>query len=64
MGDFNPEEDETDRRIYYEVTGRQLVENEFDDEDTSDEEWGRLPAPDPQAYAFAYNTEQEDDEDY
>ena len=34
---FDPEQDLIDRRLYYEVTGRSLVEGEFADDDTSDE---------------------------
>ena len=32
--DFDPESNETDRRIYYEVTGIKLDENDFKDEDS------------------------------
>ena len=52
---FDPENDDTDRRIFYEVTGTSLVEGEFADEDTSDEERESMEAPDPQASAFNYN---------
>ena len=38
LNGFNADENETDRRIFYEVTGRQLIQDEFDDLDTSDEE--------------------------
>ena len=54
---FDAETNEIDRRIYYEVTGRQLVEGEFGNEnelDTSDGEWANLNRPDPLAYAFNY----------
>ena len=39
---FEPETNETDRRFYYEVTGHQLVEGEFVNDDTSDEDWERF----------------------
>ena len=38
LAGFDADENETDRRIFYEVTGRQLIQNEFDDPGTSDEE--------------------------
>ena len=38
LAGFDADENETDRRIYYEVVGRQLIHDEFDDLDTSDEE--------------------------
>ena len=58
MRGFNPEANEIDRRIYYEVTGRQLNEDEFDDVDTSDDEWGSVYKPDPLAHAFDYREEE------
>ena len=58
MRGFNPEANEIDRRIYYEVTGRQLNEDEFDDYDTSDDEWGSVYKPDPLAHAFDYREEE------
>ena len=62
INDFNAERNETDRRIFYEVTGRQLVQGEFDHEFTSDEEWGMLEAPDPLGHAFDYNSDLSDNE--
>ena len=38
MTDFDPDNNETDRLIFYEVTGRQLFEGEFERLDSSDEE--------------------------
>ena len=52
---FDPENDDTDRRIFYEVTGTSLVEGEFAGEDTSDEERESMEAPDPLASVFNYN---------
>ena len=54
LKDFDVERNETDRRIYYEVTGRQVGKDKPDDRDSSDEEWGLLGAPDPQFHAFNY----------
>ena len=54
MTDFDPDNNETDRLIFYEVTGRQLFEGEFERLDSSDEEWARLREYDPQANAFSY----------
>ena len=31
VGDFDPQNNKTDRQIYYEVTGKQLIEGEFDE---------------------------------
>ena len=54
LGDFDAATDETDRRIFFEVTGRQLIKGEFqENEDSSDEEW-RLVAQDPQQHAFNF----------
>ena len=39
LAGFDPENNDTDRRIHYEVTGVSLIEGEFADEDSSDEEW-------------------------
>ena len=56
LAGFDPENNEIDRRILYEVTGMSLVEGEYVDVDTnSDEEWVRQQAPDPARYAFNYN---------
>ena len=52
------ENSEIDRRIFYEVTGRQLVEGEFDNElGTSDEDWANFNRPDPLAHAFNYKSD-------
>ena len=43
LRDFDVESNETDRRIYYEVMGRNIVgSDEFDYRDSSDEDWGIL----------------------
>ena len=63
---FDAETNEIDRRLYYEVTGRQLVEGEFggdDGGDTSDGEWANLNKPDPLAYAFNYKGSNSSSED-
>lgn len=52
---FNPEVDAVDRRLLFEITGRELEEGEFAEDDSSDEQWSIFNCPDPQAYAFAYN---------
>ena len=57
LRDFDAETNETDRRIYYEVMGRQIGQNGFDDRDSSDEDWGLLKAPDPLAHAFSYGAD-------
>ena len=36
--ELDPEDDEFDRRLLYEVTGRRLYESEYRGDDTSDEE--------------------------
>ena len=62
LKDFNVERNETDRRIYYEVMGRRIGQNEeFDDRDSSDEDWGLLKAPDPQIHAFSYGADFRED---
>ena len=38
MTGFEPEINEMDRRLFYEVTRRPITEGDFIDEDTSDEE--------------------------
>ena len=53
--DFDADKNETDRRIFFEVTGIQLVEGEFYDLDTSDEEWAIHGAPNPLANLFSKN---------
>ena len=55
LRDFDGERNETDRRIYYQILGRQLIEGEFDDSDSSDMELSKLMASDPQAHAFSYS---------
>ena len=50
--DFDAEKNESDRRIFFEVTGRQLIDGEFDDEDTSDEDRARMAAPNPLAHVY------------
>ena len=52
--EFDLEDSEIDRRLFYEITGRQLIANEFNDEDTSDDDWENLNAPDPLEHAFNY----------
>ena len=66
LAGFNPVYDVMDRRLYYEVTGCQVNNNEFDQEDTSDEEWHKMQDQDPQFYVFSYDGrgERNDDEDY
>ena len=54
LKEFDAERNETDRRIYYEVIGRQIRKDEPIDRDSSDEEWGLLMAPDPLVHAFSY----------
>ena len=61
MKDFDVERNETDRRIYYEVIGRQIRKDESIDRDSSDEEWGLLKAPDPQFHAFNYQADLQED---
>lgn len=51
---FEPEDDVLDRLILFEITGFQLREGEFAGEGTSDEDWERVLAPDPQANAYNY----------
>ena len=53
IGDFNAV---TDRRIYYEVVGDQIIEGEFNQEDTSsdEDEWSSLDAFDQKLRAFSY----------
>ena len=47
--DFDLEESEIDRRLFFEITGKQLIAGEFDDlEDTSDGDSEELIEPDPQ----------------
>ena len=60
---FEPETDSVDRRLLFEITGYQLREGEFADEGTSDENWERVLAPDPQFYAFNYQEESDEEED-
>ena len=52
---FDTVENEMDRRIYYETTGIELIEGEFSDLETSDEEWKIRNQVDPQELAFSYN---------
>lgn len=52
---FDTAENEVDRRIYYETTGIELIEGEFSDLETSDEEWKIRNQVDPQELAFSYN---------
>ena len=47
LRDFDGERNETDRRIYYQIMGSQLIEGEFDDGDSSDTELSKLVASDP-----------------
>ena len=42
VDDFDFKGNDMDRRFFFEVTGRQLVEGEFDDLDSSDEDWALL----------------------
>ena len=65
---FDADTNEIDRRIFYEVTGRQVVEGEFGSDnggDTSDGDWANLNKPDPLAYAFNYSggSDSESDEE-
>ena len=53
---FDAEDNPTDRRIFYEVTGRELRLGEFGrDDDTSDDDWMHYGAPDPLRHAFSYS---------
>ena len=62
---FDPLNDEMDRRLFYEVTGFQFIENEFDNENSSDDETRKLRGQDPQHHVFNYgDVEQMDDDDY
>ena len=60
--DFDPDNNETDRLIFYMVSGRQLIEGEFERSDSSDEEWARLREYDPLANAFSYRETMMNDE--
>ena len=58
---FDPQTNSMDRRIFYEVTGRQYFDGEFSalDEDSSfveedEEDWRRMSQYDPLAPAFQY----------
>ena len=52
---FDAENNHIDRCIYYEATGKQLVEGEFDnDPDSSDDEWATINKTDNFAYVFNY----------
>ena len=53
VGNFDAEDNETDRLIYYKVTGRETIRGEFGDEFSSDEEWSFRAAPNPLAYLFS-----------
>ena len=53
LKDFDAEKNETDRRIYYEVIGKEIGNDKPDNRDSSDEEWGLLGAPDLQFHAFS-----------
>ena len=44
---FDPVKNEMDRRIFYEVTGKEIVSGEFADECTFDEEWQKFGSYDP-----------------
>ena len=50
--DFDAEKNESDRRIFFEVTGRQLIDGEFDDEDTSDEDRTTMAAKNTLAQVY------------
>ena len=60
--DFDAEKNESDRRIFFEVTGRQLIDGEFDDLDTSDEEQAIMAAPNPLAQIFQQSDSDTDTE--
>ena len=60
--DFDAEKNESDRRIFFEVTGRQLIDGEFNDVDTSDEERAILAAPNPLAQVFEQSDSDTDNE--
>ena len=60
LKDFDAERNETDRRIFYEVIGRQIEESKSEDRDSSDEEWGLASAPDPQFHAFNYQSDEQE----
>ena len=58
MTEFDPENNAMDRRIYYEVTGRELNEGEFAGVgDSSDDEWHKVCAPDPIFRILRFNTD-------
>ena len=42
VDDFDFKSNEMDRRFFFEVTGKKLVKGEFDDLDSSDEDWALL----------------------
>lgn len=44
---FDPDNNQMDRRLFFEVTGVSLVENEFDDEDTYESFWDDFIIDDP-----------------
>ena len=52
LRDSDVEGNETDRRIYFEVMGRQIGWSEPDDRDSSDEDWGLLKAFDAKVHAI------------
>ena len=52
LAGFDAEENETDRRIFYEVTGRQLIQGEFNDMGAPDEESRTKKALDAQFLNF------------
>ena len=66
VGDFDAQNNAVDRRIYYEVTGRQIITGEFDADDemdTSDAEWANLNATNPLDYILNYRGASDDDND-
>lgn len=57
---FDPDNDKIDRRIYFEVTGEQVIEDEFANDYTSDEEWMLRNARDPLAFMLGYKVDTEE----
>ena len=49
---YDPDNDETDRRIFYEITGKRLIQGEFLDDDSSDEETAHNEDPLYRATSF------------
>ena len=56
LAGFDLENSKIDRRLFYEITGRQLIEDEFEDGSSSGSEgWAKLDTHDAQIHAFTYD---------